>query len=290
VKPTEAVLAVRGLRKEYGVGATRVEALRGLELSVAPGEFVALMGSSGSGKSTLLHLLAGLDEPSAGSIEVGGVDLASLGEDGRTRLRRGRLGLIFQSFHLLDTLSALENVALPLAIAGHPAKEIRRRALAALECVGLGARRGHRPDQLSGGEQQRVAIARALVIQPLVLLADEPTGNLDSVQGVRIITLLRRLVDERGQTLVMVTHDASHAAYADRILRLHDGQLVEEYPTRHYRDHAVRAAQGKEAWAALNGGGSAFLTPPVPWPNDPVLFARPDSEPPAWQAGAGDVA
>jgi putative ABC transport system ATP-binding protein len=275
VKATEAVVAVRGLRKVYGTGATRVEALRGVELSVAPGEFVALMGSSGSGKSTLLHLLAGLDAPTAGSIEVGGVDLAALGEDGRTRLRRRCLGLIFQSFHLLDTLSALENVALPLAIAGGRAGAARRRAAEVLEWVGLAQRQRHRPDQLSGGEQQRVAVARALVIEPLVLLADEPTGNLDSVQGTHLIHLLRRLVDERRQTLVMVTHDAGHAAYADRVLRLHDGQLVGEYPSRCYQDHAGRAARGEADWSELGGGRSALLTGPVDWPNHPALFVRP---------------
>jgi putative ABC transport system ATP-binding protein len=186
------------------------------------------MGPSGSGKSSLLHLLAGLDHPTAGSIRVGGSDLASLDEDARALLRRRQIGLMFQSFQLLDTLTAEENVALPLAIGGCPADEARQRAARLLDCVGLTHRRQHRPHELSGGEQQRVAIARALVIEPLLLLADEPTGNLDSVQGERIMTLLRQLVKERRQTLCMVTHDANHAALADRIVYLRDGCIVEE--------------------------------------------------------------
>jgi putative ABC transport system ATP-binding protein len=224
---TDAVIAVRDLFKVFG-SAAKVDALRGLNLTVAPGEFVAVMGASGSGKSTLLHLLAGLDRPTAGSIHLAGTDLACLGEDDRAEMRRHRLGLIFQAFHLLETLTAEENVLLPLAIAGRPTREARGRAAAALECVGLTHRRQHRPDQMSGGEKQRVAIARALVIDPLILLADEPTGNLDSSQGGRIMDLLRTLVDHRHHTLLMVTHDPSHAARADRILYLHDGRLVEQ--------------------------------------------------------------
>lgn len=220
-----AVLAVAGLMKAYGAGLTRVEALRGIDLTLQRGEFVAVMGPSGSGKSSLLHLLAGLDQPTGGSIRIGGVDMAGMSEDERSLLRRRQIGLMFQSFQLLDTLTAEENVALPLAIGGCAADEARQRAARLLGKVGLAHRRPHRPHELSGGEQQRVAIARALVIEPLLLLADEPTGNLDSVQGDNIMTLLRQLVEEHRQTLLMVTHDANHAACADRIIHLRDGRI-----------------------------------------------------------------
>jgi putative ABC transport system ATP-binding protein len=220
------VLSVAGLTKEHGTGPVRVHALRGVDLDVAPGEFVALTGASGSGKSTLLHLAAGLDRPTAGTVRLGGIDLARLGDDQRTLLRRQRVGLVFQSFHLLDMLSAEENVALPLAICGRAGAEARRRAARALDLVGLARRGRHRPHELSGGEQQRVAIARALVNDPLLLLADEPTGSLDSVQGARIIELLRGLADERRQTLLLVTHDTGHAALADRVVTLRDGRVV----------------------------------------------------------------
>jgi putative ABC transport system ATP-binding protein len=227
-----AILVVAGLTKFHGSGATRVEALRGIDLTIGHGEFVAVMGASGSGKSSLLHLLAGLDQPTCGAVRVGNVDLALLGEDERALLRRRQIGLIFQSFQLLDTLSAEENVALPLAIGGVAAKEARQRAAQMLDSVGLAHRRQHRPQQLSGGEQQRVAIARALVIEPLLVLADEPTGNLDSVQGERIMALLRKLVEERRQTLLMVTHDANHAALADRIVYLRDGRVFDEHSSK----------------------------------------------------------
>jgi putative ABC transport system ATP-binding protein len=205
----DAVLVVRRLTKAFGSGPARVEALRGLNLTLSCGEFVAVAGASGSGKSTLLQLIAGLDEPSAGLIRLGGTDVTTLDDDLRTRLRRRRVGLIFQAFQLLDKLSAEENVVLPLAIAGRGPREARRRAKAALAAVGMSHRRCHRPPQLSGGEQQRVAIARALVIDPVLLLADEPTGNLDSAGGTAVIGLLRRLTEERGLTLLLVTHDAA---------------------------------------------------------------------------------
>ncbi len=223
-----AVLVAAGLMKAYGTGTGRVEALRGIDLTLRRGEFVAVMGPSGSGKSSLLHLLAGLDQPTSGSIRIAGVDMAILDEDERAVLRRRQIGLMFQSFQLLDTLTAEENVALPLAIGGCATDDASRRAAQMLGAVGLAHRRQHRPHELSGGEQQRVAIARALVIEPLLLLADEPTGNLDSVQGDKIMTLLRQLVHERRQTLLMVTHDAEHAARADRIIHLRDGQIVDE--------------------------------------------------------------
>jgi putative ABC transport system ATP-binding protein len=221
----DTVVAVRALKKVFGP-APRVEALRGLDLTVRRGEFVAIMGASGSGKSTLLHLLAGLDRPTAGSVRVAGVELALLSEDERALMRRWQVGMIFQAFHLVETFTALENVALPLAIAGRRPAKARERACAALAQVGLEHRRGHRPDQLSGGEQQRVAIARALASEPLLLLADEPAGNLDSGQGAALMDLLRRLVDEQGQTLILVTHHAGHAGRADRVLHLCDGRLV----------------------------------------------------------------
>lgn len=220
------VLEARALTRTFGSGELRVEALRGVDLSVQQGEFLAIMGPSGSGKSTLLHLLGGVDAPTSGQILLEGVDLASLSDDQRTIIRRKRIGFIFQSFNLLPTLSAEENVSLPLELDGVPSADARRRALAALELVGMAHRRTHLPSTLSGGEQQRTAIARALVIEPALLLADEPTGNLDSANGRQVTALLRRLVDERHQTIVMVTHDQNVAAQADRLICLRDG-LVE---------------------------------------------------------------
>jgi putative ABC transport system ATP-binding protein len=271
---TDGVIAVRGLFKVFGEAA-KVDALRGLDLTVAPGEFVAVMGASGSGKSTLLHLLAGLDRPSGGSIHLAGVDLARMNEDERAEMRRHRLGLIFQAFHLLETLTAEENVLLPLAIAGRSANEARLRAGEALDLVGLGHRRGHRPDQLSGGEKQRVAIARALVIDPVILLADEPTGYLDSVQGNRIMDLLRSLVDDRKHTMLMVTHDASHAARADRILCLHDGKLVEQTAAdcpAPANDYCLGAGQHWTHQKHETGGRHSALLVPSPADRPPTIL------------------
>ncbi len=221
-------VAVHGLTKVFGVGEARVEALRGIDLKIARGEFVAVMGPSGSGKSTLLHLIGGLDSASAGTVCIGGEELGALDDDRLTLLRRRRIGFVFQAFNLLDVLSAEENVALPLVIDGMPETSAHQKAGRALELVGMAARKSHVPGQLSGGEQQRVAIARALVTEPLLLLADEPTGNLDSANSDQIMNLLRSLVDERGQTILMVTHNARHAAMADRLARLRDGRVVEE--------------------------------------------------------------
>jgi putative ABC transport system ATP-binding protein len=221
-------LEVCGLVRTFAGGPSPVEALRGVDLAVRRGEFVAVMGPSGSGKSTLLHLAAGLDVPTAGTVSVGGQRLDELDDDRLTLLRRRKLGVVFQAFNLLDVLTAQENVALPLLIDGVPEAEAARRAGLALTRVGLGDRTGHLPGQLSGGEVQRVAIARALVIDPVLMLADEPTGNLDSSTGEQVMDLLRRLVDEAGQTLLLVTHDARHAARADRLLRLRDGRVIEE--------------------------------------------------------------
>jgi putative ABC transport system ATP-binding protein len=223
-----AAVEVHGLTKAFGTGIAQVDALQGIDLRLAAGEFVAVIGPSGSGKSTLLHLIGGLDNPTSGSVWVGGQDLGSLDDDRLTRLRRRRIGFIFQAFNLLDTLNALENVALPLLIDGMAENVANQQALAALERVDMAMRRNHLPGQLSGGEQQRVAIARALVTQPLLLLADEPTGNLDTANSDQVMTLLRNLVDERGQTILMVTHNVRHAALADRLLRLRDGRVVEQ--------------------------------------------------------------
>jgi putative ABC transport system ATP-binding protein len=220
------VLETRALTKTYGNGDLRVEALRGVDLEVRQGEFLAIMGPSGSGKSTLLHLLGGVDAPTSGQVLLEGTDLARLSDDQRTLIRRQRLGFIFQAFNLLLTLIAEENVSLPLELDGVARSEARTRALASLELVGMAHRRTHLPGTLAGGEQQRVAIARALVIQPALLLADEPTGNLDSVNGRQLTDLLRKLVDQRRQTIVMVSHDPTVAAHADRLVRLRDG-LVE---------------------------------------------------------------
>ncbi len=220
------VIAAQGLKKTYHTGEVDVEVLRGIDLEIARGEFVAIMGPSGSGKSTLLHLLGGIDVPTSGRVVLNGEDLSTLGDDGRTLLRRRRLGFVFQTFNLLPTLTAEENVALPLELDGVPSPDALERAAAVLEQVGMSLRRQHVPGKLSGGEQQRVAVARALAIQPLVLLADEPTGNLDSVNGRQVTALLRGLVDELQQTIVMVTHDSAVAAYADRLVQLRDGLVV----------------------------------------------------------------
>ncbi len=228
MNPTSPAVEAAGLTKVFGAGEARVEALRGINLQVRPGEFVAVMGPSGSGKSTLLHLLGGLDTPTAGSVRIGGEDLGALDDDRLTILRRRRIGFIFQAFNLLDVLTAEENVAVPLVVDGVAEAEAHRRAGEALRLVGLESRRGRRPGQLSGGEQQRVAVARALVTRPLLLLADEPTGNLDSGTSDQVMTLLRGLADGHGQTILMVTHNVRHAALADRLLRLRDGVVVEE--------------------------------------------------------------
>jgi putative ABC transport system ATP-binding protein len=222
----DAVVLARDLVRRYGQGDTAVDALRGVSLEIASGELTAVMGPSGSGKSTLMHILAGLDQPTSGSVEIGGEVITSMGDTELTRLRRSHIGFVFQFFNLLPMLNAEENVLLPLSIAGRkPDKQFVTDLLATL---GLAERRGHRPSELSGGQQQRVALARALVTQPTVLFADEPTGNLDSATGAEILALLRSSVDERGQTIVMVTHDPRASSIADRVLHLDDGRIVEE--------------------------------------------------------------
>ena len=222
------LIEARQLHKVYPMGEVSVEALRGIDLAVARGEFLAIMGPSGSGKSTLLHLLGGLEGASAGDVALDEESLTDLGERAVTLLRRRRIGVVFQFFNLLPTMSAEENVALPLLLDGRPWRECKARAGEALAWVGLADRARHTPDRLSGGEQQRAALARALVIRPEVLLADEPTGNLDRAAGALVLDLLRRACDESGQTVVMVTHDPSAAARADRVVFLRDGRVVNE--------------------------------------------------------------
>ncbi len=219
------VLEARELTKTYGTGELRVESLRGVDLKVEQGELLAITGPSGSGKSTLLHLLGGVDAPTSGQVLMEGVDLATLSEHQRTITRRERIGFVFQSFNLLPTLTAEENVSLPLELGGVQTGAARRRALEALELVGVSHRKTHLPSTLSGGEQQRVAIARALVIRPALVLADEPTGNLDSANGRQITAVLRRLTTEQRHTIVMVTHDHDVAAHADRLISLRDGRV-----------------------------------------------------------------
>lgn len=215
----------------YQQGKTQVKALRDISLTIPQGQFVAIMGASGSGKSTLLHLMAGLVHPTQGEIQWAGQSSNGMRDDDITRFRRRHIGLVFQSFNLLPTMSALENVMLPLMIAGQSKNQIRVNAEKLLQQVSLGDRMHHRPDELSGGEQQRVAIARALINQAPLLLADEPTGNLDSNVGEQIMHLLRELVENENRTLVMVTHDPRAAAYADRVITLNDGQVIKELNT-----------------------------------------------------------
>jgi putative ABC transport system ATP-binding protein len=219
-------VAASALTRTYGAGESAVHALRGVSLTVPAGQFTAIMGPSGSGKSTLMHLLAGLDTPDSGSVHVAGEDITRMSDRQLTRLRRRHIGFVFQSFNLLPTLTAEENVVLPLVIAGRKPEAAAVDAL--LERMGLLERRDHRPRELSGGQQQRVAVARALIGRPTVLFADEPTGNLDSRAGAEVLQLLREAVDRDGQTTIMVTHDARAAAIADRVLSLADGRVVSD--------------------------------------------------------------
>ena len=239
------VLHTRELQKEYGKGTGLVHALAGVELEVTPGETLAVMGPSGCGKSTLLHLLGGLERPSAGEVWLDGCRIDQESEKALARLRRRAIGFVFQAFHLMDELTAVENVELPALLAGHSPHTARRRADELLEQVGLIDRAGHLPSALSGGERQRVAIARALSNEPLVVLADEPTGNLDSSATVDVLRLLDRL-RVGGQTLVIVTHDARIAATADRLISMRDGALVEETRLTHGSTGALGELAGLE--------------------------------------------
>ncbi|MEW5927590.1 MAG: ABC transporter ATP-binding protein [Gemmatimonadota bacterium] len=220
------MLIVQDLQKSYRSGGRELTVLRDVNFSVSPGEFVAVVGPSGSGKTTLLGLMAGLDRPSRGSVTLDGTDLAALSEDGRARLRRERIGFVFQAFQLIPTLTASENVRVPMELGGRDGAAARADEL--LERVGLGGRGHHYPTQLSGGEQQRVAVARAFVHSPSILFADEPTGNLDAATGHRIVELLTELNRELGTTLILVTHDPDLAAQAGRVIRLADGRVVSD--------------------------------------------------------------
>ena len=221
-----SIVETTELSRTYGAGETAVHALRGVTLGFPAGQFTAIMGPSGSGKSTLMHLLAGLDRPSAGSVVLDGAEIAGLDDKGLTRLRRDRLGFVFQAFNLVPVLTARENILLPLTLAGRKADPAWLERL--IDAVGLSDRLEHRPAELSGGQQQRVAVARALVHRPAVVFADEPTGNLDSHASEEVLGLLRQAVDEFGQTVIMVTHDAQAAAVADRIVVLRDGEVVHD--------------------------------------------------------------
>jgi putative ABC transport system ATP-binding protein len=220
------IVSTTELRRVYCEGETAVHALRGVSVAFPAGQFAAIMGPSGSGKSTLMHLLAGLDRPTAGSVVVDGKELANLDDKGLTRLRRDRLGFVFQAFNLVPVLTAEENILLPLTLAGR--KPDRAWVNQLVDAVGLGDRLTHRPAELSGGQQQRVAVARALIHRPAVVFADEPTGNLDSRSSDEVLALLRQAADEFGQTVVMVTHDAHAASVADRIVVLSDGRVVHD--------------------------------------------------------------
>jgi putative ABC transport system ATP-binding protein len=221
-----AIIRLEQLELTYPGGSGAVEVLRGIDLAVSPGETLSVVGPSGSGKSSMMMVIAGLERPSGGRVEVAGSDLAGLDEDGLARFRRDRIGIVFQDFHLIPTMTALENVAVPLELAGRA--DAFERAGAVLEQVGLGHRTGHFPGQLSGGEQQRVALARAFAGEPALLLADEPTGNLDSETGARVIDLLFDLQRDRGTTLLLITHDPAVAGRCRRKVQLRDGRLADQ--------------------------------------------------------------
>ncbi|MDM7831580.1 ABC transporter ATP-binding protein [Cellulomonas edaphi] len=230
--PPSVVASARDLVKVYGQGPTAVRALDGVDVDLVRGELTAIMGASGSGKSTLMHCLAGLDRPTSGSVVVDGEPVSEMSERRLTTLRRTRVGFVFQAYNLVPTLTALENITLPLDIARRPVDTDHLDLV--VRTLGLTDRLGHRPAELSGGQQQRVACARALVARPAVVFADEPTGNLDSTSAAEVLGFLRRSVDELGQSVVMVTHDATSAGYAHRVLFLADGRVVDELraPTR----------------------------------------------------------
>src|SRR3954452_9905385 len=223
---TATIAATTDLHRTYGEGQVAVHALRGVTISFPVGQFTAIMGPSGSGKSTLMHLLAGLDQPTSGSVVLDGEELSELDDGGLTRLRRGRLGFVSQAFNLVPVLTAEENILLPLTLAGRKPEPGWRDPL--ISAVGLGDRLTHRPSALSGGQQQRVAVASALIHKPAVVFADEPTGNLDSKSSDEVLGLLRQAVDDYGQTVVMVTHDPHAASVADRIVVLRDGEVVHD--------------------------------------------------------------
>ena len=236
------VVSFKDITKVYQMGDQRVEALRGISLDVTRGEFVAIMGSSGSGKSTCMNILGCLDTPSSGSYRLEGEDVAALNKDQLAGIRNARLGFVFQGFNLLARTTARENVELPLIYGGISAAERHQRALAALERVGLGGRADHYPNQLSGGQQQRVAIARALVNEPSIILADEPTGNLDTRTSVEVMDIFQRLNRERGLTIVLVTHEPDIAQYASRTIAFRDGRVLRDQRSAQPRDASSELA------------------------------------------------
>ena len=245
------ILEARDLVKRYPLGDGTVDALRGVSLAVDQGEFVAIMGSSGSGKSTMLHLLGGLDLPTSGEVVIDGISISALDEEHRTLTRRAKTGFVFQFFNLIPLLTVAENVALPFLIAGDPSSRHGERVEELLALVGLPDKANHRPDQLSAGEQQRVALARALATRPAILLADEPTGNLDYTTGAEILDLLWDSSDRLGQTTILVTHDARAAAYADRVLVVRDGEIRDEITLGRRADHEARPLIGRLAELGL---------------------------------------
>jgi putative ABC transport system ATP-binding protein len=238
-----AIVETEALRKTYGEGAAEVCALDGVDLQMQPGEFVAVMGPSGCGKSTLLNMVGGLDHPTSGIVRVDGADLTALDDDKLTKLRRRRIGFVFQFFNLIPVLNAVENAALPLTLDGDPRAQERARGW--LERVGLGDRLKNRPDQLSGGQQQRVAVARALSTEPALVLADEPTGNLDSKSATEIATLLQQVANDWGRSVLMVTHDPRIASYARRLVLMKDGRIVDDLPLDGDGGDAARHAMEK---------------------------------------------
>jgi putative ABC transport system ATP-binding protein len=231
----EPVIVVEQLSKTYDLGEAKVHALRGIDMRIHTGAFVAIMGASGSGKSTFMNILGCLDRPSSGRYRLRGTDVSQMSSEQLAEVRNTLIGFVFQSFHLLPRTSALENVELPLLYSGTATRERRARALAALQVVGLEARAAHYPSQLSGGQQQRVALARALVNQPALLLADEPTGNLDTQTGEEIMGVLHTLNIQQGITIVLVTHEHDIAQYAERVVTFKDGVLVEDHPVTERR-------------------------------------------------------
>ena len=238
-------IQTQSLTKIYGSGATAVTALDHINLTIKPGEFAAIMGPSGCGKSTLLHLLGGLDKPTSGKVLLEGTPIDEMSDDQLTELRRRKMGFVFQFFNLIPVLTAVENAALPVTLDGVKPAQAKAKATEWLTRFGLADRLNNRPDQLSGGQQQRVAVARALVAEPTLILADEPTGNLDTRSGDEIAGLLRKISQEYGRTVVMVTHDARIAAYADRIIFLKDGKMIDETRFKHDNGNNVEVVQEK---------------------------------------------